>query len=118
MQTSGGFLDAIMVLGGLAATWLAGDAGRVAVASGMGGMMRWLSSERRRIRDGVIAIVGGGVTGTYFWPAVLVVMGLEKSPDNIAMAAFVAGTLGVSLVKIVIAVVETRARKWGDQDVR
>lgn len=95
----------------VAIAWFGGDAGRVFVAAGMGGFVRWLTSERRRIRDGILAIAGGAVAGRYMWPVVLWTLGMEPTPDHIAMAAFIAGTLGISFVKITTAVVETRARK-------
>lgn len=115
---NGNILDTLLLWGGVALAWLAGESGRVVVASGMGGMMRWIASEKRRIRDGVLAVVGGCVTGTYMWPAVVAVMALEKSPDNIALAAFIAGTIGISFVKIVTAVVEARTKTWaGGSDV-
>lgn len=118
MQSNGGFLDTLVIWGGLALTWFAGESGRILVASGMGGLMRWITSEKRRIRDGALAVIGGCVTGTYLWPAVMAVMGLQKEPDNIALAAFIAGTIGVSFVKIVTAVVEARTKTWaGGSDV-
>ena len=112
MQGSSGLWDILLLSSGVALTWIAGESGRVLVASGMGGMMRWLTSETRKIRDGVLAVIGGCVTGTYLWPAVLAVMGLQKEPDNIALAAFIAGTIGISFVKIVTAVVEARTKTW------
>lgn len=112
MQEGGGFLDTVALWGGLALTWAAGESGRVVVASGLGGLMRWLTSERRRIRDGVIAVIGGVVAGTYFWPAVLAALSLERTPDNIALSAFVAGTIGMSVVKIITAVAEARIKSW------
>jgi hypothetical protein len=112
MQEGGGIVDTIVLWGGVALAWAAGESGRVVVASGMGGLMRWLTSEQRRIRDGVIAVIGGAIAGTYFWPAVLVALSLEKTPENIALSAFVAGTIGMSIVKIATAVVEARIKSW------
>lgn len=116
-----GFFETLTLWGGLALTWLGGESGRVMVASGAGGLIRWLSTERKRIRDGIIAIIGGGIVGQYLWPAMLGMMSLglqsmggdalPESPDNIAMAAFVSGTLGVSGVKILTAMIEARVKK-------
>ena len=122
-----GLFETVTLWGGLALTWLGGESGRVMVASGAGGLIRWLSTERKRIRDGIIAIIGGGIVGQYLWPIMLGVMSwsiqkaggdaLLSSPDNIAMAAFISGTLGVSGVKILTAVIEARAKKLaGDSD--
>lgn len=99
---------------GLAIAWMAGESGRILVAAGMGGLTRWLTSEKRRVRDGVFAVIGGGIAGTYLWPGVLWALRMDHSPDSIAMAAFVAGTLGMSFVKVLSAVVETKVHKSVD----
>ncbi|QCP84318.1 hypothetical protein EYE35_01080 [Cereibacter sphaeroides] len=93
--------------------YFAGDSGRVLIASGLGGMTRWLASERIRVRDGLVAIITGAVAGRYLWPLALSMLGLEETPNNVAMAAFITGTLGISLVKIIAAVAESRAAKIG-----
>lgn len=95
------------------AAWIAGEGGRIAVAGGAGGLSRWLSSERRRLLDGLFAVGGGLVSGTYLWPLVLKIIGLpfgglSEAPNNVAMAAFVAGALGMSFVKIITAMVEAK----------
>ena len=112
-----GLIELILFWGGTGLAWLTGEGGRIAVASGLGGLTRWLVSERQRIRDGVIAIFGGLIVGQYLWPLVLHVPGwvggaeIPETPNSIAMAAFVAGTMGMSAVKIIIAIVETRSAK-------
>jgi hypothetical protein len=101
---------------------VAGEGGRIAIAGGAGGLARWLNAERRRVRDGVIAAAGGLVAGTYLWPLVLAVIGvpfggLDETPNNIAMAAFVAGALGMSIVKVITAMVEARIKSAaGERD--
>lgn len=100
------------------AAWLAGEGGRIAVAGGAGGLARWFSAERRKVRDGLIAVVGGSLAATYLWPLVLAIVGfplggLPENANNVAMAAFVAGALGMSGVKIATAMVEARADKKG-----
>lgn len=98
-------------------TWLGGETGRVIMASGMGGFIRWLSTDRKRVRDGIFSVIGGAIAGIYLWPAILWALGMDHTPDSIAMAAFVAGTIGISFVKVVSAVVESRAHKhMGDKD--
>lgn len=102
--------------------WLGGEGGRVIVAGGLGGLMRWLHSEKRRIQDGALAVVGGAVAARYLWPVPLRLMEvltgpLELSPENTAMAAFLAGALGMSLVKVLTAVVETRAKAGGTNGI-
>lgn len=101
--------------------WVAGEGGRVVVAGGAGGLARWLNTEKRRVRDGVIAAAGGSLAATYLWPLVLAVIGvpfrgLEQNQNNIAMAAFVAGALGMSGVKIATAMVEAKLDKKDGTD--
>lgn len=113
-----GITETLLVWFSLIFAWVAGETGRVFVAAGLGGAIRWLAVEKRRIRDGVIAVVGGLIVGKYMWPAVLLVPAwlpfgsqqpFPETPNNIAMAAFLAGTLGMSVVKIVTALVEAYA---------
>lgn len=100
-----------LIIGG--AAWVAGEGGRVIVAGGAGGFAQWLNSDRRIIRDGVIRVTGGALAAVYLWPLVLAVIGfpfggLAETPNNISMAAFIAGALGMSSVKIITAMVEAR----------
>ncbi|WP_136683888.1 hypothetical protein [Falsirhodobacter xinxiangensis] len=105
----------IVVFGlGAALAWAGGEGGRVLVASGMGGLTRWIASDRRALRDGVLAVIGGAVAGQYLWPIVLWSLRMEETPDSIAMAAFVAGTMGISGIRIAAAVFEARAAKARD----
>ena len=107
--------DHIVALLGAAAVWFGGESGRVLIASGLGGLVRWFADERRRIRTGIAAIAGGAIVGYYCWPIVLHIPAIwsgspmEKTPEAIAMAGFLAGTMGVSGVKIFVALVESRA---------
>ena len=112
-------MDTFVVWVTLAMLWLTGETGRVFVASGAGGLVRWLGQEKRKMRDGVIAVIGGSIAGHFLWPFVLAIIGvatgpLPETPSNIAMAAFVAGTSGMSLVKIVTAFIEKRAQNLGN----
>lgn len=109
-------LNDVLVLGAGAVAWLSGEAGRIVVASGAGGLVRWLASERRRIRDGILSVVAGILVGSYLWPLVLAALGLlpgmsPESGDSQAMAGFIAGLMGISGAKIVIAVIEARGRQ-------
>lgn len=73
--------------------------------------------EKRRIRTGIMSIVGGAICGFYLWPIILRVPAvwgweaIDKAPENVAMAGFLAGTIGVSAVKIITAIVEARGLK-------
>lgn len=111
------FWDQIIAFFGAICFWLTGESGRVVVASGLGGLVRWFAIEKRRIRTGIMSIVGGAICGFYLWPMVLrmpMLWGwdaIDKAPENIAMAGFLAGTLGVSAVKIITAIIEARGTK-------
>lgn len=101
----------------LAGTWISGEAGKVAVAGGAGGVIRWLASEKRRIRDGIVAAFAGMLLGRYLWPVTLHLLELlpgelGKGPDAIAVAGCIAGMGGISVAKITIAGLEARARKF------
>lgn len=113
MQNDPTFTAMVVNAVAVAVTWVTGEAGRIAVAGGAGGLSRWFTTQRRRLIDGVIAMVGGLISGTYLWPLVLQIIGvpfggLEETQNNIAMAAFVSGALGMSFVKILTAMVEAR----------
>lgn len=108
-------MDQIAAGFGAAIAWFTGESGRILIASGLGGLVRWIADEKRRISTGVVSIIGGAIVGYYCWPLLLHVPTLwssepiEKSPEAIAMAGFLAGTMGVSGVKILVAVIEARA---------
>ncbi len=114
--------DQIVALLGAAVMWFTGESGRVLIASGLGGLVRWFADEQRRIKTGIIAIVGGAIVGYYCWPILLHLPALwsgspmEKTPEAIAMSGFLAGTMGVSGVKILAAVLEARAAKLKGQE--
>lgn len=110
-----GVFETALLYAGIAAAWIGGESGRVLVASGAGGLARWISSEKKRIRDGIVAVIGGAVSGVYLWPMVLWALRMDHTPDSIAMAAFVAGTVGMSLTKVAGALVEAKISKGADQ---
>ena len=95
-------------------TWLVGETGRAVVAGGFGGAMRWLSQERRRVREGVIAVISGALAAVYLAPVMMAMMrvlhlDLGDGPRAWSAAAFLTGLAGMSLAKIVVAMVETWA---------
>lgn len=114
--------DHLFTFLGAAFAWLAGESGRVLIASGLGGLVRWIGDEKRRIRTGMLSWIGGAITGFYMWPLALKLPGIvgagmfERNPENVAMAGFIAGALGVSAVKIIVAIVESRAQKFQGND--
>lgn len=109
--------EQILALGSSAVLWLTGEGGRVLVASGMGGFVRWMAIEKRRIRTGIAGVIGGMIVGYYCWPMILHAPRLwgadafDRTPESTAMAGFLAGTMGVSGVKIFLAVLEARAAR-------
>ena len=111
-----GLIDHALMWAGVLVAWLTGESSRVLVASGMGGMVRWLYSDKRGLRNGVVAVIGGAVAGQYLWPLILWALRMDQTPNNVAMAAFVAGTMGMSLVKVATAMAESQftKRRGGD----
>lgn len=112
-------LDSIKTGIAAAVVWVGGESGRIVVAGGAGGLARWFQSEKRRIRDGVLAAFGGALSATYLWPVPLHLIGvvtgpLDVTPENTAMAAFLTGAMGMSLVKVMTAMIEARAKKGGE----
>lgn len=93
---------------------LSGGAGATLLASALGGLTRWIATDRRHLRDAAVAVAGGMLAGHYLWPMILWVLGMHETPHSTTMAAFVAGTLGMSGVRLIVALVETRARRMGD----
>lgn len=111
--------DTLKTAAAAAVVWFGGESGRIIVAGGVGGFTRWLSSERRLIRDGIFAVIGGAVAARYLWPAAFHLIGvitgpLERSPENIVMAGFLTGALGMGFVKVLAAMIATRAKNGGE----
>jgi len=103
--------DALIVFSGAAALWIGGEVGRVIVAGGAGALVRWWASEKRTLGAGVVQTITGAVVAKFLWPLVFaitqfVLPSLEREPDTIAACAFVAGMMGISAAKIIVAIVE------------
>lgn len=97
-------------------TWVAGETGRAMVAGAAGGLMRWLGQERRRLRDGALAVASGSLAALYLAPVVigvLAALGLNLGADEAAdrAAGFLAGLAGMSIAKVAIALIETWAAR-------
>ncbi|WP_435167103.1 hypothetical protein [Falsirhodobacter sp. 1013] len=87
---------------------------RTLLAGALGGATRWIASDRRGWQAAMLAIAGGALAGHYVWPMILWLLGMEERPQTIAMAAYVAGTLGISGVRALSAIVDARARRMRD----
>ncbi|QUS34930.1 hypothetical protein [Falsirhodobacter algicola] len=96
----------------LCALWAEGA--RTLIPSAMGGLTRWITGRRRSLRDAGVAVAGGMLAGFYLWPAILWIIGMEETPHATAMAAYIAGTLGMSAVRALMALVEARAQRLRD----
>ncbi|MBN2760867.1 MAG: hypothetical protein JXQ79_10230 [Rhodobacteraceae bacterium] len=104
-------LDMFMVFGGAAMLWIAGEAGRIAIAGGAGALVRWWASEQRNLRNGIVQALTGAIVATYMWPLVFGILhfflpSLEKDTETIVASGFVAGMMGMSVAKIALALIE------------
>lgn len=114
-----GFTDSLILWGSIILAWASGEAGRIFVAGGAGGLTRWLISEKRTLRNGGLQVTSGAVAAHYLWPWVHALMTLffgsmGDTPDAKVTAGYVAGLVGISGAKIIIAVFEARARKLAE----
>ncbi|RQP07558.1 MAG: hypothetical protein D1H97_02170 [Paracoccus sp. BP8] len=97
--------------------WITGEAGRAALAGAAGGLVRWWIAEgKRRTRDGVVSVAAGILMSLYASPVMLAL--LERwlgdiSGDAAGAAGFASGLAGMSLAKLVLGMIEARARRLG-----
>ena len=99
-----------------AAIWLTGEAGKVYMAGATGGLYRWIMSEKKTLRDGVVSVVGGSISAPYLGPVVLYVLSLsgadvEVNTGLLGTSYFLAGLAGMSITKGVVALVESKLEK-------
>ena len=89
---------------------LGGKTGKAVLAGAAGGLLRWLMQERRRPRDGIVSVTGGVIASIYLGPVVGAIMTQSMGPIGSTQASgFVAGLAGMSLAKMIVAIVETAA---------
>lgn len=108
---SAGVWDTLVIYGGLIGAWIVGESGRAAIAGATGGLVRWLVSEKRHLRSGVLSVVVGAFMSQYATPLMLAL--LEKSFGELRgevgnTGAFFTGIVGMSMAKLVIAYIEAR----------
>lgn len=114
-----GFWESILLGLAMIGAWLSGEAGKAGIAGAAGGLVRWLMSETRRVREGIISVVSGALMAHFGTPLMLAL--LEKSMGELKgeagyTAAFCSGLVGMSLAKLVIAYIERHGRKLGGED--
>lgn len=108
--------DQIALYTSLVAAWITGEAGRAALAGAAGGLVRWLMTERKRIRDGVVSIIAGTLMARYATPLMLAILEGHFGPikgDVQGTAGFAAGIVGMSLAKLIMGIIEAQGRKFG-----
>lgn len=108
--------DRLVIYGSSFIAWATGEAGRAVVAGAAGGLHRWFMSETRRLVDGLVAVVSGAMSAQFFGPLVLALLNfaglrMPSGTETDMTAGFIAGLLGMSLAKLIVAVVEAQARR-------
>ncbi|RDW14441.1 hypothetical protein [Paracoccus thiocyanatus] len=109
-----GLLQQTLFFMAMIGAWIAGEAGRAALAGAAGGLVRWLMSERRRIRDGVVSVIAGALMARYASPVMLALLERwlgEMSGDVGGAAGFAAGLAGMSLAKLTLAILDANYRR-------
>lgn len=113
-----GLIGHLFVWGTAFVSWASGEVGKVIIAGAAGGFLRWFLAARRKLIDGVFQIAAGAVCAHYLQSIVLAVLNFPFGEiTDRGTAGFIAGMGGVSLAKIIIAVVEARARSLGGDSV-
>lgn len=98
--------------------WFIGESGRIFLVAGSGGLVRWITSETKSLRDAFASIIGAYFIGGFLWPLTLHLPTFFKFPeivataDNVYAAAFLTGTIGASIVKLGITFVEVYGIHW------
>lgn len=106
--------DQLLVNAALIGVWATGEAGRAAIAGAAGGLVRWLMSERRRLRDGVVSIMAGTLMARYATPLMMALLETYFRPlkgDVQGTAGFAAGIVGMSMAKLIMGMLEAHARR-------
>lgn len=109
--------ETFILWGTVFTAWAFGEGGKVLIAGAAGGIVRWIMEEKRRIRDGALAIMSGIVFAQYLTPVGIALMttwfgSLGENTDDIKFsAAFAVGIGGMSVAKLVTAMFDAHARK-------
>lgn len=111
------WFDTVMLWGTLILAWALGEGGRVIIAGAAGGLIRWIMEEKRRIRDGAVAVITGAIFAKYGTPIGAVLLDNWFGPmtsDNDQIrdsAAFAMGIGGMTVGKLLMAMFEKYADK-------
>lgn len=107
-------LGQLKFCGALVAVWLGGEVGRLAVAGAAGGFVRALMAETRRYRDGIVAMITGGILAIYATPLTVAMLDRVMGPlngDAVGAAGFATGVAGMSMVKLLLGMIEAHVRR-------
>ena len=108
---SSGLLERIALFFGAYAAWIADDAGHAFLPGVSGGVVGWLTADRRQPRDGALPVVAGGLMSRFAASLMLAV--LERwfgalTGDAAGAAGFAAG-----LAKLVLGAIDAHTRRMG-----
>lgn len=108
---SSGLLERIALFSGAYAAWIAGDAGHTFLTGVSGGVVRWLTADRRQPRDGALPVVAGGLMSLFATSLMLVV--LERCFGTLTGDAAGAAGLAAELAKLVLGAIDAHTRRTG-----
>lgn len=118
------WFDTILLWGTLILAWVVGEGGRVVIAGAAGGLIRWIMDERRRFRDGAIAVITGAIFANYGTPVGTVLLNnwfgpLDAGNDQIRdSAAFAMGIGGMTVGKLIMAMFERHVERLKKADAK
>lgn len=120
MQERLTFLEILIQIFGAAFIWATGETGRVMLAGGAGGLVRWALDKKRTARNAVVQAVSGVLTAHYLWPLTLEIMtfpfpAVERTDQWTVAAGFASGLAGMSLAKIIMAAIDARMKGPKDE---
>lgn len=109
-------LDQLKFCGALVLVWLSGEVGRLAIAGAAGGFIRGIMSEKRKFRDGAVAVITDVIFALYATPLTLAIfesipMLSQLKGDVSGAAGFASGIAGGSMVKLILGMIEAHVKR-------